>query len=63
MVCFNFIPHSHANGLVVVSLRMDGRNGSSGHLDYCNDELGSLPQDDWVLEVSLSYWLSWLGPC
>ena len=53
---------THANDSVVVSLRMDGRNGCGGHLDYCDDELGSLPQEDRVLEVSLSYWLNWLGP-
>lgn len=45
----------HANSLIVVAALMDGSNRFGGHLDHCVVKLGSLPQEDRVREVSLSF--------
>jgi hypothetical protein len=57
LVCFNLVHTTvtHANGLIAVDAPMDGCSRFGGHLDHCNDELESSPQEDGVLEVSTSF--------
>jgi hypothetical protein len=57
LVCFNLVHTTvtHANGLIAVDAPMDERPRFGGHLDHCDDELESSPQEDGVLEVSASF--------
>jgi hypothetical protein len=57
LVCFNLVHPTvtHANGLIAVDALVDEHSRFGGHLDHCDDELESSPQEDGVLEVSASF--------